>query len=157
MDGLEITQFTYFQQAAGFILDPISLEITYGLERLAMFLQKKDNVFDIEWTKGVKYGEIMKQNEKEFSKYNFELAGVELHTKLFELYENEAKRLIKENLCLPAYDYVIKCSHVFNILDSRRSISVSERTSYIARIRNLAKQCSSLYLNFQSGRGDLNP
>ena len=146
VDGLEITQFTYFQQAGGIELNPISVEITYGLERIASFVQNKDNIFDIEWTKGIKYRDIHLRDEIEFSKYNFEKADVDMLFKLFDMYEKEASNLIKENLSLPAYDYILKCSHVFNLLDSRGAISVTERTSYITRVRSLARKCSLKYL-----------
>ncbi|MEK6645151.1 MAG: glycine--tRNA ligase subunit alpha [Candidatus Firestonebacteria bacterium] len=146
IDGLEITQFTYFQQSGGIDLDPISVEITYGLERLAMFIQEKNNVFDIDWTKNLKYGDVHLRTEKEFSKYNFECANIEMLFKLFEMYETEAKQLILQKLSFPAYDQVLKCSHSFNLLEARGAISVSERVSYITRIRNLAKQCANLYL-----------
>lgn len=146
LDGLEITQFTYFQQMAGIELNPISLEITYGLERIATFLQNKENIFDINLNEKIKYKDIYFDNEVQFSKYNFEHADINKYILLFKLYEEETKNLIKNNLFLPAYDFVMKCSHVFNILDARRSISVSERTKYIARIRTLAKECANAYL-----------
>jgi len=145
-EGMEITQFTYFQQCGGYDLDSISCELTYGLERLAMFIQKVDNVFDITWTKGVKYGDIHLQGEKEHSQYNFDSADIKAVQSLFDIYEKEAMRLIKGNLVFPAYDYVLKCSHAFNILDSRGAISVTERTSYIGRMRKMARACARLYL-----------
>ena len=146
LDGLEITQFTYFQQAGGMELNPISVEITYGLERIASFVQNKDSIFDIEWIRGVKYGDVHLRDEIEFSKYNFEKADVDMLFKLFDMYEKEAGRLINESLALPAYDYILKCSHTFNLLDARGAISVTERTSYISRVRNLARKCSLCYL-----------
>jgi glycyl-tRNA synthetase alpha chain len=151
LDGLEITQFTYFQQMAGIELDPISLEITYGLERIAMFLQNKENVFEIDWDKSTKYKDIYLENEVQFSKYNFEYADINKCISMFNMYEEEAKNLLKHNLFFPAYDFVIKCSHIFNILDARRAISVSERTKYITRIRTIAKECANCYLkSFES-------
>lgn len=146
LDGMEITQFTYFQQVGSLPLEPISVELTYGLERIAMYLQAKNSVFDIEWANGIKYGELHHQTEVEFSKYNFDEADVNMYFKLFEMYEKEAKRLIKKELVYPAYDCVLKCSHIFNILDARGAISVTERTTYIARIRQLAKQCAQGYI-----------
>ena len=146
LDGMEITQFTYFQQIAGIELNPVSVEITYGLERLAMFSQKKNSIFDILWSKDITYGQVHLQNEKQFSKYNFELSDVELLKKHFSDYEQEAERLLKSGLILPAYDFVLKCSHMFNLIDARGAISVSERTTYIARVRKLATQVAEKYL-----------
>ena len=145
LDSLEITQFTYFQQCGGIDLDPISCKITYGLERLAMFLQGKDSVFDIEWNGGVTYGEVHLQDEKEFSRFNFEAADIELFRRHFEDYEREAHRLLKENLVLPAYDLCLKTSHVFNLLDARGAISVNERARTIGRVRALARACAEGY------------
>ena len=140
-DGLEITQFTYFQQMAGIECKPVSLELTYGLERLAMYLQGTDNVFKIKWNEeGITYGDIYLQSEKEFSSYNFEKANVEILTNQFNELENECSVLIDSNLPLPAYEQCIKASHVFNLLDSRRSISVADRASYILRIRNMVRK-----------------
>ena len=140
-DGLEITQFTYFQQMAGIECKPVSLELTYGLERLAMYLQGTDNVFKIKWNEeGVTYGDIYLQSEKEFSSYNFEKANVEILTNQFNELENECSVLIDSNLPLPAYEQCIKASHVFNLLDSRGSISVAARASYILRIRNMVRE-----------------
>ncbi len=149
LDGMEVTQFTYFQQIGSVPLEPISVELTYGLERIAMYLQGKNSVFDIEWGPGIRYGEVHHQTEVEFSKYNFEAANVKMHFKLFGMYEKEAIRLIKKGLVFPAYDYVLKCSHTFNILDARGAISVTERTSYIARIRNLARLCAQGYIKIR--------
>jgi len=146
LDGMEITQFTYFQQVGGVELNPISVELTYGLERIAMYLQKKDNVFDIDWTNEFKYGDVYKDNEREFSIYNFEKADTKMQFKLFNMYEKEAKRLIEEKLVLPAYDYTLKCSHVFNILDARGVIGVAERAEFIQRVRKLACLCAKIYL-----------
>lgn len=146
LDGMEITQFTYFQQAGGIDLKPVSAEITYGVERLAMYLQGINNVYDIEWGHGIKYGAVHYQTEVEFSKYNFEEADVEMLFKAFDMYETEALRLIKTGLVLPAYDYCLKCSHTFNLLDARGAISVTERTRFIGRVRNMARLCAEGYL-----------
>lgn len=147
LDGMEITQFTYFQQMGGIQLKPVSVELTYGLERIAMYIQGKDSVFDIIWTDGITYGDIHHRTEYEFSKYNFEEADIDMHLKLFGMYEAEARRLIEKGLVLPAYDCVLKCSHFFNMLDARGAISVLERVSYITRIRNLAKAVAEGYLD----------
>jgi len=146
LDGMEITQFTYFQQVGGVELRPISVEITYGVERIAMYLQGVDNVFDLRWNRDITYGDIHHLSEKEFSIYNFDEADIGLHLNLFEMYEREAKNLIKKGLILPAYDYCLKCSHEFNMLDARGALSVTERTTYIARVRNIAKKCALGYL-----------
>jgi glycyl-tRNA synthetase alpha chain len=146
LDGLEITQFTYFQQAGGLDLKIIPVEITYGLERLGMVIQEIDNVFDLKWSNGITYGDIRHQAEVEQSKYNFEEADVSILFKIFNIYEKEAGRLIKKELTLPAYDYILKCSHTFNLLDARGAISVSERTGYISRVRNLAHLCAEEYV-----------
>jgi len=146
LDGMEITQFTYFQQVGGFDLKPVSLEITYGLERIAMYLQEIDNVYDLEWCKGIRYGEIHKMGEVEFSRFNFDHSNVELLLYQFDAYEKESKRMNELGLVLPAYEYCLKCSHSFNLLDARGVISVTERTGYIARVRMLAKLCAEAYL-----------
>lgn len=146
LDGMEITQFTYFQQAGGQELDPISAEITYGLERICMYLQKKDDIMEIEWGGGVTWGDLYLQAEREFSAFQFEKADIDLYFEVFESYQREAVKMLAGGLILPAYDYVVKCSHIFNILDARGAISVSERTSYIARIRDLAKQIADAYV-----------
>ncbi len=146
LDGMEITQFTYFQQSGGLDLDEISVEITYGLERIAMYIQEVDSVFDIEWKEGVTYGDIFKRAEWEWSTYNFEKADVDMLFKLFEMFEGEAKRLVREELVLPAYDYLLKCSHTFNLLDARGAISVQERARYIRRMSGLAREIAQLYL-----------
>jgi glycyl-tRNA synthetase alpha chain len=146
LDGMEITQFTYFQQAGGIDLKPIAGEITYGCERIAMYLQGVDNVYDLEWTKGVKYGDIHHQTEVEFSRFNFEEANVPLLLESFNNYEKEAIRLAEKELVFPAYDYVMKCSHTFNLLDARGAISVTERASYIGRVRGVAKLCAEAYV-----------
>tara|TARA_B100000674_G_scaffold202344_1_gene165191 strand:+ start:28 stop:903 length:876 start_codon:yes stop_codon:yes gene_type:complete len=139
-DGMEITQFTYFQQMAGIECKPVSVEITYGLERLCMFIQNKKNVFDLNWNdQGILYKDIFYQSEKEFSAYNFEYANTDNLFKIFDMMEDEAKALTEKKLSLPAYDQCLKASHVFNILDSRGVISVAQRAEYIARIRELTK------------------
>ena len=149
-DGMEVTQFTYFQQMAGIECNPISVELTYGLERLCMFTQSKKNVFDLEWNnEGVLYREVFHQSEKEFSKYNFELADTNNLFKMFDMIEKESRSLIENKLSLPAYDQCLKASHIFNLLDARGVIGVAERTGYITRIRELAKGCGSLWLSSQ--------
>ena len=150
-DGMEITQFTYFQQMTGLECKPVPVEITYGLERLCMFVQGKNNVFDLDWnSEGVKYKEVFHQAEKEFSAYNFEFANTESLLKNFENTENECKSLLEKKLSLPAYDQCLKASHIFNLLDARGVIGVAERTGYITRIRELAKGCGALWLSSQS-------
>ena len=150
-DGMEITQFTYFQQMTGLECKPVPVEITYGLERLCMFVQGKNNVFDLDWnSEGVKYKEVFHQAEKEFSAYNFEFANTESLLKNFENTENECKSLLEKKLSLPAYDQCLKASHIFNLLDARGVIGVAERTGYITRIRDLAKGCGALWLSTQS-------
>ena len=149
-DGMEITQFTYFQQMAGLECKPISVEITYGLERLCMFIQNKKNVFDLEWNSdGVLYKDIFLQAEKEFSSYNFEYANTENLFKSFDMLEKESKSLIEKKISLPAYDQCLKASHVFNILDARGSISVAQRSEYIGRIRNLTKEIGKVWVETQ--------
>ncbi len=146
LDGMEITQFTYFQQVGSINCDLESAELTYGLERIAMYLQDVENVFDIQWAEGIKYGEIFKQAEYEHSVYSFEEADAQILFNLFTTYENEATKLISKGLVFPAYDFVLKCSHTFNVLDARGAVSVTERTSYIGRVRNLAKLVAAKYL-----------
>jgi len=153
LDGMEITQFTYFQQVGGIDLNPVSAEITYGLERIAMFIQKKNNVFELEWAPGVTYGEVHLETERQWSIFNFEEANVELHFRLFEEFEKEALRLLEKGLVYPAYDYVLKCSHIFNLLDARGAISVSERAAYIGRVRNLARRTARAYLELREKLG----
>ena len=153
LDGMEITQFTYFQQAGGIDLKPISGEITYGLERIAMYLQGVDSVFDLKWNENITYGDVYHRNEVEGSKYNFEMADTDMLFKLFDMYEKECKRTAENDLPLPAYDYCLKCSHTFNLLDARNAISVTERTGYIARVRNLAKMCAEQYLKIREDLG----
>ena len=145
LNGMEVTQFTYFQQVGGLDCKPVLGEITYGLERLAMYLQSKENVFDLIWTDDVTYGDVYHQNEVEQSKYNFELANVEWLLNQFNDYESEAKRLIEAKLALPSYEMILKCSHTFNLLDSRGAISVTERAAYIARVRHLARLVAQAY------------
>ncbi len=145
-DGLEVTQFTYFQQMGGFELDPVPVELTYGLERIAMFLQGVENVFDLEWAPGVSYGRMRKRQEYEFSRYSFEEVPAASYPELFRRFEEEGAALQKAGLVFPAYDFVLKCSHVFNLLDARGAVSVSERANYIARVRRLARGCAALYL-----------
>jgi glycyl-tRNA synthetase alpha chain len=146
LDGMEITQFTYFQQAGSIRLEPISVEITYGLERIAMYLQQKESVYDLRWNRTITYGDVHKKGEWELSVYSFELAEVETLLKMFELCEKESIRVSERGIVLPAYDYCLKCSHLFNILDARGAISVAERTKYIERIRNLARSVARNYL-----------
>ena len=146
LDGMEITQFTYFQQAGGMELDPISAEITYGLERICMYLQGVDDIMDIRWGGGATWGDLNREAERQWSRFNFEAADVPLHFDMFDRFHRETLRLLGEGLILPAYDYVVKCSHIFNILDARGAVSVSERTSYIARIRDLARRTAGAYV-----------
>jgi glycyl-tRNA synthetase alpha chain len=146
LDGMEITQFTYFQQAGSVRLDPISVEITYGLERIAMYLQEKESVYELQWNEDVTYGEVHQKGEWELSLYSFELADVDMLLKMFDMYEKESLRVSEKGIILPAYDYCLKCSHTFNILEARGAISVSERTKYIDRIRNLARKVANNYL-----------
>ena len=149
-DGMEITQFTYFQQMTGLECKPVPVEMTYGLERLCMFVQGKKNVFDLDWNnEGVKYKDVFFQAEKEFSAYNFEFANTETLLKNFESTEIECKSLLDKKLYLPAYDQCLKASHIFNLLDARGVIGVAERTGYINRIRELAKGCGALWLSTQ--------
>jgi glycyl-tRNA synthetase alpha chain len=146
LDGMEITQFTYFQQCGGIDCRPVAIEITYGLERLAMYLQNVDAISKIRWNEKIEYGEIFWQGEIEQCTYNFEASNPELLLNLFTLYEQEAKQLIERGLVLPSLEYVLKCSHSFNLLDARGVIAVTERTRYIGRIRNLAREVAQLYL-----------
>lgn len=146
LDGMEITQFTYFQQVGGLETHPVAVEITYGMERLASYIQDKENVFDLEYVEGMTYGDVYRQAEYEHSKYTFELSDVKMLFTLFNMYEQEAARAVNENLVFPAYDYVLKCSHTFNLLDARGAISVTERTGYITRVRNLARKVAASYV-----------
>lgn len=146
LDGMEITQFTYFQQVGGLEVKPVALEITYGLERIAMYLQNVDSVFDVMWNKKLKYGDIYLQNEIEQSKYNFEYSSAERLFKLFDLAEAESYSCIEADIVLPAYDWVLKCSHTFNLLDARGVISKDERINYINRVRKMASEVAKLYV-----------
>jgi len=146
LDGMEITQFTYFQQCGGIDLKPIPGELTYGIERIAMYIQGVDNVYDLDWGGGIKYGDVHHQTEVEFSTYNFEEADTGMMLQLFDMFEKECIRLAEKALVFPAYDYVLKCSHAFNMLDARGAISVTERAHYIGRVRNLSKLCAEAYV-----------
>jgi glycyl-tRNA synthetase alpha chain len=154
-DGMEVTQFTYFQQVGGFDCAPVSAEITYGLERLAMYVQGVENVYDLKFNETFRYGEVFHQNEIEFSKYNFDYSDAELLKARFEGAEKECKSLVAAGLALPAYDQCLKCSHNFNLLDARGVISVTERAAYIGRVRALAKACCEAWL--ASPQGDYRP
>lgn len=153
LDGMEITQFTYFQQAGSVRLDPISVEITYGLERISMYIQGKESVYDLMWNEKITYGDVHKKSEWELSVYSYELADVGMLVKLFDMYEKECLKISEEGIVLPAYDYCLKCSHVFNILEARGVISVTERTKYIERVRNLARIISQNYLTQREEMG----
>ncbi len=146
LDGMEITQFTYFQQVGGMDCKPVSVEITYGLERLASYIQDVDNVFDVKWVGSITYGEVFRRAEEEHSRYSFEDSDPEMLFNLFDIYEKEALRLMEKGLVLPAYDYVLKCSHTFNLLEARGAISVTERTGFIARVRKLARRTAEEYV-----------
>lgn len=146
LDGMEITQFTYFQQVGSLDMHPVAVEITYGMERLAMYIQEKENVYDLIWSEDITYGDIFHENEYEQSVYNFELADTKMLFSLFSQYETEAQRIIETGMVLPGYDYVLKCSHVFNLLDSRGAISISERTAFIGRVRVLARLCAKAFV-----------
>ncbi len=146
LNGMEITQFTYFQQVGGIDLKPVTAELTYGLERIAMYLQDVDNVYDLKWNEDILYGDVHLETEKQFSRYNFEVSGKERLFQWFDMYEAEAKDLLAQELILPAYDYTLKCSHAFNLLDARGAISVTERTGFIGRVRNLARSCAEGYV-----------
>jgi glycyl-tRNA synthetase alpha chain len=153
LDGLEITQFTYFQQAGGIEVRPVAGEITYGIERIAMFLQGVDNVYDLKWNDTLTYGDVHHRGEVEWSIHNFEAADVSLHLRLFDEYERESRTLIERGLVLPAYDYCLKCSHTFNILDARGAIGVTERTHYIARVCALARRVAEAHLKQREEMG----
>jgi glycyl-tRNA synthetase alpha chain len=153
LDGMEVTQFTYFQQVGGLDCKPVLGEITYGLERLAMYLQDKASVFDLVWTPGVTYGDVYHQNEVEQSRYNFELSNIELLFELFKNFESEAKRLIEAQCVLPAYEMVLKSSHSFNLLEARGAISVTERAAYIGRVRALARAVAQAYFESRERLG----
>ncbi|MFW5731182.1 MAG: glycine--tRNA ligase subunit alpha [Desulfonatronovibrionaceae bacterium] len=145
LNGMEITQFTYFQQVGGIDLEPISVEITYGLERISMYLQEKESVYDLAWNQTVTYGQVHHQAEVEHSKYNFESSSPDMLLEFFNKCEEEGLRLCSEGLAWPAYDYCLKCSHAFNLLEARGAISITERTGYIARVRKLASRVAGLY------------
>ncbi|MDR1296809.1 MAG: glycine--tRNA ligase subunit alpha [Deltaproteobacteria bacterium] len=153
LDGMEVTQFTYFQQVGGFDLKPISVEFTYGIERLAMYLQGIDNVYDLNWNNQVRYGDVHHMGEVEFSKFNFEHADVAMLFQLFDMYEAESNKLAELGLVLPSYDYCLKCSHTFNLLDARRAISVAERTRFIGRVRKLARNVAVLHVKQREEMG----
>lgn len=153
LDGMEITQYTYFQQVGGIACDLESAELTYGLERIAMYIQDVDNIYDIKWNEEFSYGDIFKNAEFEHSTYSFEYANVERLKNLFDIYEAEANDVIDKGLVLPGYDYVLKCSHTFNVLDARGAISVSERTHYIGRVRNLARKVAAEHLQHREELG----
>jgi len=146
LDGMEITQFTYFQQIGGYDCNPVTVEITYGLERITMYLQKVENVFDIKWNEKITYKDIHFRGEVEYSIYNFEEANVELLRDLFDKFEKEANKLLDRGLVLPGYDFVIKCSHIFNLLDARGVLSPIERANYIGRVRGIAKKTAEVWL-----------
>ncbi|HDP76623.1 MAG TPA: glycine--tRNA ligase subunit alpha [Mesotoga infera] len=146
LDGMEVSQFTYFQQVGGIDVDLVSLEITYGLERITMYLQKKANIFDIDWNGEFKYGDVFLENEKEFSAYNFDVANTSRLFDLYRFYRQEFDQCMKSGLVRPSYDYMIKCSHAFNLLDARNAISVSQRQSYIKSIREMAKAVAEAYV-----------
>lgn len=146
LDGMEITQFTYFQQVGGIDVNPVASEITYGMERLAMYIQGVENVYDLQWNETFTYGDIFHQNEVEQSTYAFELSDADMLFELFDRYEKEAQRIAAKGLVIPAYDYVLKCSHTFNLLDARGAISVSERAAFIGRVRKMASMCAKTYL-----------
>lgn len=153
LDGMEITQFTYFQMAGSIPLHPVPVELTYGLERITMYLQSVDNVYDLKYNDTLTYGDVYHQQEVEQSTYNFEFANVPLLLEFFNNYESEAKRLIADGLVLPAYEFCLKCSHMFNLLDARGAISVTERTNYIGRIRTLARACAEAFLAQREAMG----
>ena len=153
MDGMEITQFTYFQQAGGMELRPISAEITYGSERICMFLNEVSSVYDLAWSDGVTYGDVRLQEEIEFSRHNFEAADIDLQLRLFQASEEEGHRLLGLGLVLPAYDHALRCSHTFNVLEARGAISVTERTGFIQRVRRLAVGCARTYLERREALG----
>jgi glycyl-tRNA synthetase alpha chain len=150
-DGMEVTQWTYFQQLGGFDVELVPAEITYGLERLAMFLQGKRSAFDLEWAPGITWGDVYRESERQWSVYNFELAPVDVLTRRFGEHEAECRVLLERRLPLPAYDQVLKASHTFNLLDARGAISATERAAYIGRVRNLAREVAQVYLELETG------
>ena len=153
LDGMEITQFTYFQQVGGVEIKPVALELTYGLERIAMYLQNKESVYDIMWNDTLKYGDIYLQNEIEQSKYNFEVSDTDSLFTMFDLYQKEVDNCLKSKLVLPAYDYVLKCSHTFNLLDAHGVISKDERNNFIGRVRTMASAVARLYVEQREAMG----
>lgn len=153
LNGMEVTQFTYFQEVGGVELSPVSVELTYGIERLTMYLQGVDNVFDLKWNDRVSYGDVHRQTEIEFSKHNFELVNPRDLREIFNLYELQARELLKADLPLPAYDYCIKTSHLFNLLDARGAVSVTERAGIIARVRDMARRCAEAYVKSREQMG----
>ncbi len=153
LDGMEVTQFTYFQIVGGQEMNPVASEITYGLERLASYVQDVNNVFELEWSDGVKYGDIFKEPEYEHSKYSFEESNQEMLLKMFDDFETEAKKQIENGLVHPAYDYVLKCSHTFNLLDARGAVSVTERAGYLSRIRRMAREIAKAFIAERKKRG----
>jgi glycyl-tRNA synthetase alpha chain len=158
LDGMEVTQFTYFQQVGGIVCDPVAVEITYGTERLAMYLQNVDSVFEIVWNENkhgkTTYADVHMTSEYEFSKYNFEVANVSILFNMFDEAQSEAKSSLKAGLPLPAYDYTMLASHIFNVLDARKAISVTERQNYILKIRELSKSCAELYKELEDERNE---
>ena len=146
LDGMEVTQFTYFQQVGGLEVNPVAVEVTYGLERLSSYIQDVNSVFDLEWADGVLYGDIFKEPEFEHSTYSFDESDQEMLLQQFDTFEKEAKRLLELNLVHPAYDYILKCSHTFNLLDARGAVSVTERAGYLSRIRNMARKVARVFV-----------
>ncbi len=153
LDGMEITQFTYFQEVGGQTLDPITVELTYGTERIAMYIQEVNNVYDLMWSKNTTYGDLFHDAEVQFSTYNFEVADVSMVSDMFTMCEVECRKLLERGLVLPAYDYCMKSSHLFNVLDARGAISVAERTGYIGRVRGLARGCAAAYVERRESMG----
>ncbi len=156
LDGMEITQFTYFQQCGGIELNPIAVELTYGLERICMYIQGKNSVFDVNWNDKILYKDVHHRSEFEFSHYNFNYADTDMYFKLFDMFEKECLSILSKTepaVALPAYDFVLKCSHAFNMLDARGAISVTERVGYIARVRNIARKCAEQYLKIREEMG----
>ena len=153
LDGMEITQFTYFQEAGGQALDPVTVELTYGTERIAMYIQEVNNVYDLMWSSNATYGDLFRDQEVQFSTYNFEVADINMVSTMFNFCEAECKKLLNRGLVLPAYDYCVKSSHLFNLLDARGAISVAERTGYIGRVRALARACAAGYVECRESMG----
>ena len=153
LDGMEVTQFTYFQQVGGIDMEAVPAELTYGIERIAMFVQKVDSIYDLTWVGDVDYGDVHHQGEVEHSTYNFDASNAEMLFQMFNMYEEEARKMAGKGLVLPAYDYVLKCSHTFNLLDARNAISVTERTGYIGRVRAIASACCAAYAEQRKNMG----